>query len=92
MNLTAQSTRRVAFVVGAAAMLAMTGIGIAHTITHNGPDVGLHPIATSVGHPLAPGPNGGEVTRGNESGSFAPTSTNDLITPWTPVPGSPWRD
>jgi len=25
-------------------------------------------------------------------GSFAPTSTNDLMTPVTPPPGSPWRD
>lgn len=26
------------------------------------------------------------------SASFAPTSTNDLMTPVTPTPGSPWRD
>lgn len=88
MNITAQTTRRAAFVVGSAAMLAMAGVGI----VYNGADLSSHHIADSVGYPLAPGPNGGEVTRGNESGSFAPTSTNDLITPWTPAPGSPWRD
>lgn len=29
---------------------------------------------------------------GSYSGSFAPTSTNDLMTPMTPPPGSPYRD
>ncbi len=94
MNITACSTRRAAFGIGAAALLAMVALSVAHN-TAEMQAVELansHHLANSGGMPLAPGPNGGEITRGNESGSFAPTSTNDLITPWTPTPGSPWRD
>lgn len=89
MHTTAQSARRPALIVGFAAILVMAGC---FGITYSAPDATSQHIANRVGYSLAPGPNGGEVTRGNQSGSFAPTSTNDLITPATPVPGSPWRD
>ncbi|TGD88130.1 hypothetical protein BayCH28_10180 [Mycolicibacterium sp. CH28] len=89
MNITARSTRRAACGIGAAAIAAMAVLSVAHDAA----DIASpHHLANSGGLPLAPGPNGGETTRGNQSGSFAPTSTNDLITPVSPTPGSPWRD
>lgn len=95
MTPTMQLVRRVALLAAAMAILAMTLLTLARVDSEGdlrGTALPFHPLAQHAGIPLAPGNSGGEVTRGNESGSFAPTSTNDLVTPWTPTPGSPWRD
>lgn len=95
MNVGIQSMKRVALVAGAAAVVTMGVISAGTAFEGNGlgPDVtSSSTLGNHAGVPLAPGDSGGEVTRGNQSGSFAPTSTNDLITPLSPVPGSPWRD
>jgi len=82
--------RRAALITGGAAIVAMGLVAVGNTI-NDANDTG--PLALShVDTPRAPGSSGGEVTRGIQSGSFAPTSTNDLMTPVTPTPGSPWRD
>jgi hypothetical protein len=73
----------------------MVLLGLGESLAWSGPTVAQVPLSLVAGHagvPLAPGDSGGEVTRGTQSGSLAPTSTNDLITPWSPTPGSPWRD
>jgi len=75
---------------GGAAIIALGVVTVGSTPDQ---DNGTGPQAFShVLTPRAPGSSGGEVTRGNQSGSFAPTSTNALMTPMTPPPGSPWRD
>ena len=84
------SMRRLALIAGGVAIVAM---GVVTLGVNTAQGNGLGPLASNhVVAPLAPGSSGGEVTRGNQSGSFAPTSTNDLMTPLTPPPGSPWRD
>ncbi len=80
--------RRVALITGGAAVVAMGVVAVGNTINEASGPMALSHIDA----PRAPGSSGGEVTRGNQSGSFAPTSTNDLMTPVTPTPGSPWRD
>lgn len=95
MNTNASSTRRLALFAAAAAVVVMGLLTLGATIAKTNGAGATVPVSTLAGHagmPLAPGDSGGEVTRGNQSGSFAPTSTNDLITPWSPTPGSPWRD
>lgn len=95
MTPTMQLMRRVALLAATAAILVMAILTLARVDNEgdlHGSALPFHPLAQHAGMPLAPGNSGGEVTRGNESGSFAPTSTNDLVTPWTPTPGSPWRD
>ena len=90
-----QLMRRVALLAATAAILVMAILTLARVDNEadlRGTALPLPPLAQLAGIPLAPGHSGGEVPRGNESGSFAPTSTNDLVTPWTPTPGSPWRD
>jgi len=92
---TKQSMKRRALLVGCAAILTMGIVGINHLADDRGifgNGLTNSTLATHAGVPLAPGDSGGEITRGNESGSFAPTSTNDLVTPWSPTPGSPYRD
>jgi hypothetical protein len=89
------TTRPLLLTAGIAASLAMVLLGVGESLARSGPSLAQVPLSVVAGHagaPLAPGDSGGEVTRGNESGSFAPTSTNDLITPFSPAPGSPWRD
>lgn len=95
MTPTMQLMRRAALLAATAAILVMAILTLARVENEGdlrGTALPLHPLAQHAGMPLAPGNSGGEVTRGNQSGSFAPTSTNDLVTPWTPTPGSPWRD
>lgn len=95
MNAGIQSAKRLALIAGGTAIVAMSVItaGTAFEGHGLGPDVtSSSTLGNHAGVPLAPGDSGGEVTRGNQSGSFAPTSTNDLITPVSPIPGSPWRD
>lgn len=95
MTQTTQLMRRVALFAATAAILVMAVLTLArvdNTGAIGGTGLPGHPLAQHAGMPLAPGDSGGEITRGNQAGSFAPTSTNDLVTPWSPTPGSPWRD
>ncbi|MFN8088573.1 MAG: hypothetical protein U0R81_06290 [Mycobacterium sp.] len=95
MKSTTRLMRRVALIAATAAILVMAVLTLARVDDEGdlrGTALPAHPLAQHAGMPLAPGDSGGEVTRGNQAGSFAPTSTNDLVTPWTPTPGSPWRD
>ena len=69
--------RRLAVIVGGAAVIAMGGLTIVGAGNGTGP-LGASPVVTP-------------MTTGSPN-SYAPTSTNDLMTPVTPPPGSPWRD
>lgn len=69
--------QRFAVIAGGAAVIAMGALTIAGSEAGTGP-----PAASPVVTPMTTGsPN-----------SFTPTSTNDLMTPVTAPPGSPWRD
>jgi len=95
MTTTTQLMKRLALFAAATAIVTMAFLTLGRIDAQGRvgePALPARPLANHAGVPLAPGDSGGEVTRGNQSGSFAPTSTNDLVTPWTPTPGSPWRD
>ena len=51
----------------------------------------LSPAGTDTAGPLAAPHANTPMTTGSPN-SFTPTSTNDLMTPVTAPPGSPWRD
>ena len=68
--------RRMALIAGAAAVVAMGAMSLTGTHTAG-------PLAAP--HANTP------MTTGSPN-SFTPTSTNDLMTPVTAPPGSPWRD
>ncbi len=69
--------QRLAVIAGGAAVIAMGAVTLAGTDAGTG-----LPAASHVVTPMTTGsPN-----------SFTPTSTNDLMTPVTAPPGSPWRD
>lgn len=78
MSTSTNSLKRTALFAGAAAIFAMVIVAIGDT--------------SAVASTHAPAPAAAQDSKGdlNYSASFAPSKP--YTAPWTPIPGSPWRD